>query len=105
MPGSALRSNVTRRDQKVQRASPTTIRQVYVQGPLTAAKGAEIRRLPAQPYPLQQALNEACRLPKRHAEQHLQCQAGPDGGVTELVSPTASARRRRYPDHLGINPD
>jgi len=58
-----------RGDQKVQRASPTTIRQVYVQRLLTAAKGAEIRHLPVQPYQLQQALNEACRLPERHAEQ------------------------------------
>jgi len=92
-------------NQKVQRASPTTILQVYVQRLLTAAKGVEIRHLPAQPHQFQQILNKACRLPKRHPEQHLQCQPGLDRGVTELLPPTAFTRYGRYPDRLGIKSD
>jgi hypothetical protein len=92
-------------NQKVQRVSPTTIRQVYVQRLLTAAESAEIRHSPARLYQLQQALNETCRLPKRHAEHHLLRQAGLDRGVTQLLPPPAFSSRRLGPDHLGIKPD
>lgn len=99
----ALRLDARAVDQKVQRTGSTAIRQANFKCRLAAAKGAEIWHRPVQSDQLQQALDKACRLPERHAEQNLQRQAGLDRGVTELLSSTAFARRRRYPDHLGSN--
>lgn len=73
---------------------PVTLSQVYVQRLLKAAEGAEIWHVPAQTYPPQQALDEACRLPKRHTKQPLQCQECLDRGAIESLPPTAIARQR-----------
>ena len=53
-------------------------RDVDLQALLTAAEGAEVRNHPVQIDQLQQALDEASRLAKRHAEKHLHRQAGLD---------------------------
>lgn len=44
-------------------------------------------------------------LAKRQAEEHLDRQAGLDGGVREGLLATALARRRRVPSYAGIEPD
>jgi len=68
-------------------------------------KGAEIRHRPVQADQPQQALDEPSCLPRRHTKQDLQRQTSLNGGVTELLLPTAFAARRRRPSHLGIKSD
>ena len=83
----------------------STIQQAHVQCLLTSTEGAEIRRSPAQPNHPQQALDEPSYLAKRHAKQDLQRQASLNGGITELLLPTALAAWWRCPNHLRIKPD
>ena len=92
-------------DQQVQRAGAATKRQAHVQCLLAAAQGAEIRHRPVQPDQPQQALDETRGLPERHAEKHLQGQAGLDRGIAELLLPPTFARWRWRPAHLRIKPD
>ena len=68
-------------DQQVQQAPRPPMRDVHGQGLLAAAQGAEIRHNPVQANQLKQALNEPGRLPQRHPEKNLHCQAGLDGSI------------------------
>jgi len=95
-------------DQQVQRSLRSAIRNVDLQGLLAAAQGAEVRHSPVQVDQVQQALDEPCRLPERHAEQDLHRQAGLDrflSLITAVVGlPTTLAGRRGLPGHGGIKP-
>ena len=51
-------------------------------GRLTTAGRAEVRHVPVQADQAKQALDEASRLPQRHAKKHLDRQAGLDCSVT-----------------------
>lgn len=75
------------------------------QGLLTPAQSAQVGNPPVQADQAQKALDEACGLPERHAEQNLYRQAGLDRGIAELAQTAALAGRRRHPDHLWIKPD
>jgi hypothetical protein len=80
------------------------MRDVHGKGFLTAAEGAEVGHIPVQADQPQQALDEASRLPQRHAEKDLHHQAGLDGSVAVGgLSPRLAGRRRR-PDHIWIEP-
>ena len=88
-------------DQQVQRACRSAIGDVDLQALLAAAKGAEVRHRPVQ---VDQALDEPCRLPQRHAEQHLHRQAGLDRRITVVGLSAPFAGRRSLPGHGGIKP-
>ena len=63
---------------------------------------------PARPSPTQAAAASSGRtscLAKRHAKQHLQRQTSLNGGITELLRPTALAAWWRCPNHFRIKPD
>ncbi len=53
----------------------------------------------------QQAFEEACRLPKRHAKQHLHREACLDGGIAVGRLAATPAYRRGTPAHLRVKPD
>lgn len=53
----------------------------------------------------QQALDEACRLPQGHAEQHFHGKACLDDGIAVGLLSATPACRRGIPAHLGIEPD
>lgn len=55
-------------DQQVQRPLEPAIRYVHSRGLLAAGQGAEVRHRPVEANQLQQALDEAGRLPERHAK-------------------------------------
>ena len=81
------------------------MRNVHGKGFLAAAQGAEVGHIPVQADQPQQALDEASRLPQRHAKKDLHRQAGLDGSIAaDGLSPTLAGRRRR-PDHIWIKPD
>ena len=60
---------------------------------------------PNQPNQPQQALDEPSCLAKRHAKKDLQRQTSLNGGITELLLPTALAAWWRCSNHLRIKPD
>lgn len=92
-------------DQEVQRTLRPPMRDVHSKGLLATAQGAEVGHIPVQANEPQQALNEPCRLPQRHAEKHLHRQAGLDGSVAvDRLSPTLAGGFRR-PNHVRIKPD
>ena len=70
-----------------------------------AAEGAEVRHGLVQTDQMQQALDEAGRLPHRHAEQRLHRQAGRDRGIALVGLSATFAGWRGLPDHGGIEPD
>ena len=72
---------------------------------LTASLRAIAPARPVQPKQPQQALDEPSCLAKRHAKQDLQRQTSLNGGITELLLPTALAAWWRCPNHLRIKPD
>jgi hypothetical protein len=67
------------------------------QGLLTPAQSAQVGNPPVQADQAQKALDEACGLPERHAEQNLYRQAGLDRGVTVVTLSAALAGRTRFP--------
>lgn len=71
-------------DEKVQRTVRAAIGHVYGKGFLASTQGAEVRNGPIQTDQVQEASNEACRLPERRAEQKLQSQTCSDYRVTVL---------------------
>ncbi len=81
------------------------MRDVDGKGLLATAERAEIRHVPVQADQAKQALDEASRLPQRHAEKDLHRQAGLDGSVAvDGLSPPIACRLRR-PRHVRIEPD
>jgi hypothetical protein len=58
-------------NQQVQQPLRPTIRDIYGQRILATAHRAEVEHRPVEADKAQQALDEAGRLPERHAEQHL----------------------------------
>lgn len=92
-------------DQQVQRAVRTAIGDVHLQGLLAPRQRAEVGHIPVQADQTQQALDQPCRLPQRHAEQHLHRQTGLDGGVAVVGLPPTLAGRRCLPSHRRIEPD
>ena len=92
-------------DQQVKRTLRAAVWNVHGQGFLAPAERAEIRHGPVEAGQPQEALDEACRLPEGHAEQHFQGQARLDRGVAILRLPASPASRRRHPDHVRIEPD
>ena len=92
-------------DQEVQWAWRAAIRDVDLQGLLAPRQRAEVGHGPVQAGQAQQALNEACCLSERHAEQHLHRQAGLDGCFTVVRLSAAFAGWTGLPRHLGIEPD
>ncbi len=92
-------------DQQVKRTLRPPMRDVHAKGLLATAERAEIRHVPVQADQAKQALDEACRLPQRHAENDLHRQASLDGSVAvDGLSPTLACRLRR-PLHVRIEPD
>lgn len=91
--------------QQVQRSVRTTIGNLDLQRLLTTAERAEVRRSPIKADQSQQAPNETCCLPERHAEQHLHRQAGLDRRIALVGLAATLAGRRGFPDHGGIEPD
>ena len=53
---------------------------------------------------LKSGTDEPGRLPQRHAEQHLHCQASLNGSVAVSLLATTLACRRGLTAHLGIEP-
>ena len=92
-------------DQQVQRTPGAPIRDVDGQGLLAAGQRAEVRHRPVQVDQAKQALDKPGCLPERHAEQHLQGEAGLDRGIAVGVLSATPTGRRCLPDHLGIEPD
>ena len=92
-------------DQQVQRAAGSTVGNIDLQGLLAPRQRAEVGHGPVQAGQAQQALNEARRLPERHAKQHLHRQAGLYGCVTIVRLSATFACWPGLPGHLGIEPD
>jgi hypothetical protein len=66
---------------------------------LAAAERAEVRHRPVQADQPQKALDEACRLAERQAEQNLHRQAGLDRRISVIRFPTAPACGLDLPGH------
>jgi len=77
MPTSAN----TEREPAVSWLLRSAIRDSHVQGLLPAAQRAEIWHGPVEPGELQQARDKPSRLPKRHAEEDLEREAGLNGRI------------------------
>jgi hypothetical protein len=77
---------------------------MLTEGLLAAAQRAEVGHRPVKADQSQQAFDELGRLPQRHAEQHLHCQASLNGSVAVSLLATTLACRRGLPAHLGIKP-
>ena len=92
-------------DQQMQRTLRPPMRDVHGKGLLTTAERAEVRHVPVQADQAKQALDEASRLPKRHAEKDLHRQAGLQGSAAVDGLPTPLAGRLRRPCHARIKPD
>jgi hypothetical protein len=73
-------------------------------GSRSVSADVDIRCCTVQPNQPQQALDEPSCLAKRHAKQDLQRQTSLNGGITELLLPTAFAAWWRCPNHIWINP-
>mgnify|MGYP003114338820 CR=1 FL=1 len=91
-------------DHQVLRPLAAAIMDAHVQSRLASAQGAEMRHPPVQTDKAQRALYEPGRLSTRHAIEDLHRQAGLDGLIAESLLPTALARRRLPPNHMGIKP-
>ena len=89
----------------MQRALRPTVGDVDGQGLLAARQGAEVGHRPVEPNQPQQAFDEACRLPKRHAEQNLHRKARLDCRIAVRLLSATPACRRGIPAHLGVKPD
>ena len=70
-PARALRSDVPRGDQKMQRPTRAPVGQLDGQRLLAPAERRDVRHRPVQPCELQQARHEAGRLPEQQAKQDL----------------------------------
>ncbi len=92
-------------DQQVQWALGPAIRDAYYKGLLATAQSAEVGHRPVEANQRQQALDEPCRLPESHAEQHLHRQAGLNGCIAVGLLAATPACRRGIPSHSGIEPD
>lgn len=80
-------------DQQMQRTLRPPMRDVHGKALLATAERAEVRHVPVQADQAEQALDEASRLPQRHAEKDLHRQAGLDGSVAvDRLSPTLACR-------------
>ena len=92
-------------DQQVQWPLGAAVGDVHGQGLLAAGQRAEVGHRPVQTDQPQQALDEAGRLPERHAEQHLHRESRLYSGVAVALLAATSACRRAIPAHLRTEPD
>ena len=91
--------------QQVQRPVGTAIRDLHLQGLLSAAQRRVVRNGPVQPRQLQQACDHPGGLPERQLEQHLDRQAELDRRVRDDRWAPRTALMRRVPGHLLVQPD
>ena len=103
--GFALNLDTGAVDQQVQRTLGAAIRDIDGQRLLAARQRAEVGHRPVEANQSQQAFDEACRLPKRHAKQNLHRKARLDSGVAIALLAATPACRRGIPAHLGVEPD
>ena len=99
MPGRALRSNVPRGDQQVQRAIRTAKGDLHGQGLLPAAQRREVRHGPVQPR------HHPGSLAQWQLEKDLDRQAELDGRIAKHRRPSGSTVTRPAPDHILVDPD
>jgi len=105
LPGRALRSNVPRGHEQVERVIGTAIRDLHSQGLLPAAQGAEVEDGPVQPRQPEQAGHHASGLSQGKLEEHLDRKTELDGGIGEDRRAPGKTFMRRQPGHLSIHPD
>jgi hypothetical protein len=91
--------------QQVQRPISTAIRDLHLQGLLSAAQRGVIWNGPIQPGQAQQAGDHPGGLPERRLEQHLDRQAKLDRRIRERRRASWPAFMRRVPGHLLLRPD
>lgn len=107
LPGSALRSNVTRGNQQMQQALGPAMWDFDSQSLLSARPRAELGQRPIETDPPQLAFHEACRLSESRAEQHLHRKADLECGIAmgslgrSVRHPRSQWNRTKWSANLG----